>query len=191
MDKLEDRNVKVLKKFEPFILGFCKCGCGTEISVRSQTHRTLQQYVQYHHSKGANNWKWKGRMLDKDGYTLIKRPFHPYTDTRGYVRHHRLVIEQYLTIKFGIPIYLLPYFVVHHKDNNKQNNVLSNLEILTKRQHDSLPRLDMTNRKCILCNKGTYIDKEGQPRWYRYEDGHICSVCNWQVKSKLKKFKQD
>lgn len=81
--------------------------------------------------KGSKNPNWKGgRRKDKDGYILIHAPFHPYCDSDGYVREHRLVMEKYFK-KF-----LLPQEVVHHKNNNKEDNRIENLELFKKEEHD-------------------------------------------------------
>ena len=70
------------------------------------------------------NYFWNGgRMIDADGYILLKSPDHPYRTAGGYVREHRLVMEQ----KLGR--YLVPGEVVHHIDSDKQNNHPDNLEI--------------------------------------------------------------
>lgn len=70
------------------------------------------------------NYFWKGgRTEDIDGYILVKSPGHPFADQRGYVREHRLVMEQTLGH------YLHPIAVVHHIDCDKRNNAPSNLEV--------------------------------------------------------------
>jgi predicted DNA-binding protein (UPF0251 family) len=70
------------------------------------------------------NYFWKGgRTQDVDGYVLVKSPGHPFADKRGYVREHRLVMEQTLGR------YLHPKEVVHHIDGDKRNNAPSNLEV--------------------------------------------------------------
>jgi hypothetical protein len=72
----------------------------------------------------ANNPRWQGgRVIDDDGYVLIKRPDHPHCDRHGYVREHRLVMEATLGRL------LLPTEVVHHKDGNRQDNRPGNLEL--------------------------------------------------------------
>lgn len=70
------------------------------------------------------NYFWNGgRAIDADGYVLLKRSDHPNATKAGYVREHRLVMEQHLGR------YLDRSEVVHHIDGNKQNNALSNLQV--------------------------------------------------------------
>ena len=62
-----------------------------------------------------------GRVTDKDGYILIKANDHPHANSGGYVREHRLVMEEQLGR------YLLPEEVVHHINGIKDDNRLENL----------------------------------------------------------------
>ena len=74
--------------------------------------------------KGANNPNWKGgRNVDADGYALVHYPSHPFCDRHGYVREHRLVMETALNR------YLTQDEVVHHKNKNKLDNSIGNLEL--------------------------------------------------------------
>lgn len=73
---------------------------------------------------GSNNPKWRGgRQVDKDGYILRLATDHPYRNRHGYVREHRLVMEQ------ALGRFLLPTEVVDHIDGNRSNNDLSNLRV--------------------------------------------------------------
>jgi hypothetical protein len=74
---------------------------------------------------GEKNPMWKGgQTVDKHGYILVRAPEgHPFANRHGYVRLHRLVMEQ----KLGR--YLRPEEVVHHIDGNPQNNDPENLEL--------------------------------------------------------------
>lgn len=83
--------------------------------------------------KREKNYFWRGgKYIDKLGYVLIKDRNHPYCDSKGYVREHRIVMEKKLNR------YLLPSEVVHHKDENKLNNQIENLELMTASEHVSL-----------------------------------------------------
>lgn len=69
------------------------------------------------------NPKWRGgRYLDRDGYILVLCPDHPRS-RRGYVLEHRLVMERH------IGRHLLPGEVVHHRNDNRTDNRIENLEL--------------------------------------------------------------
>jgi len=64
------------------------------------------------------------------GYVMRKVENHPYADKRGYVREHRLLIEE----KMGR--FLVPQKeFVHHIDQNRSNNKLSNLKLQGHGEH--------------------------------------------------------
>lgn len=62
-------------------------------------------------------------MADKHGYILVHMPDHPNCDRHGYVREHRIVMEQ----KLGR--LLDQKEVVHHLDGTTDNNHPDNLGI--------------------------------------------------------------
>jgi hypothetical protein len=63
------------------------------------------------------------------GYKYIYKPEHPSANDGLYVAEHRFVMEQ----KIGR--YLKQNEVVHHRDGNKQNNNIKNLELLRREDH--------------------------------------------------------
>ena len=68
---------------------------------------------------------WKGgETIDKDGYRLIWVEKHPnHRKYSHYMLEHRLVMEK------SIGRYLSRIEVVHHKNGNKLDNRLENLEL--------------------------------------------------------------
>jgi len=65
--------------------------------------------------RGNNHYSWKEKVKSRK-YLLITKPEHPFCNSQGYIREHRLVVEK------QIGRYLLPTERVHHigkKDDNR------------------------------------------------------------------------
>ena len=74
----------------------------------------------------ANNQNWSGGITKtRDGYIKVRDPLNVMADNRGYVWEHRLVMAKHI----GRP--LLRTEVVHHIDDNKGNNHISNLMLFS------------------------------------------------------------
>mgnify|MGYP006921464089 CR=1 FL=1 len=77
--------------------------------------------------KFKNGHKWVGKLrVEKrksNKYIEIYSPHHPYKNIRNAVLEHRLVVEKF------IGRFLLPNEVVHHKNGNKKDNRIKNLEV--------------------------------------------------------------
>lgn len=86
----------------------------------------------------ANHWKhWKlygdplikkhrspgEGTVNEQGYYLVRMPDHPNANVNGYVHEHRMVMSEHL----GRP--LKPFENVHHKNGNRRDNRLENLEL--------------------------------------------------------------
>lgn len=76
--------------------------------------------------KGENSFAFKnGWTINSAGYRCIKVG-------NKYLYEHRIVMEEFLNRK------LKKDEVVHHKDKNKLNNCIENLQLMTKKEHDRL-----------------------------------------------------
>lgn len=74
--------------------------------------------------KGSKGWYLE------NGYIMRKVNYHPKANSRGYVSEHRLVMEQHLGR------FLSTNEVVHHKNGNRSDNELNNLELIyTNSEH--------------------------------------------------------
>jgi hypothetical protein len=62
-----------------------------------------------------------GRQRTSDGYIRIYSPGHPCADRHGFVLEHRLVMESHIGRT------LSPTEIVHHINENKQDNRIENL----------------------------------------------------------------
>jgi hypothetical protein len=82
-------------------------------------------------SAGSNNGNWKGgRRIHTKGYVEIHKPGHPRAQPNGYVLEHLIVMEK----KLGRP--LADGEIVHHKDQDKQNNRPNNLALTDYPEHN-------------------------------------------------------
>jgi uncharacterized protein (DUF1330 family) len=68
------------------------------------------------------NWKG-GRIITTEGYIRVYSPEHPFKDNSGYVLEHRLIVEKF------IGRYLTKEEVIHHLNEDKQDNRIENLMI--------------------------------------------------------------
>lgn len=97
---------------------------------------------------GAGNPKWRGgKFTDQDGYILVKNRSHPFADNRGYIREHRLVMEE----KLGR--YLKPTEHIDHVNRIKSDNRLVNLRLSTQSQNN-MNKAKQSNNK--LGYKGVF-----------------------------------
>ena len=90
--------------------------------------------------KGELSLAWSGgKYKTSSGYVLSHRPEHPNTNSRGYVREHRLVCEQVLGR------YLSKEEQVHHINGVKNDNRPQNLKVMSIHDHLSFENVGEKN----------------------------------------------
>lgn len=122
---------------------------------------------------------WNGRNREY-GYLNVKH--HPFKWKIGYVSIYKLIYEKYLTKINGIKTYIHPSLDVHHIDHNPKHNFITNLEIISHKDHKAYHHKEgkkkILKRKCLACNGSTWKDKRGVYFWSNYEDlGYLCNKC--------------
>jgi hypothetical protein len=74
------------------------------------------------------NGNWKGGIRKrKDGYIFIR-----IKETRSERLMHRVIMEEYLGRK------LLRNEIIHHRNSNKSDNRIKNLQIMSQSEHAKL-----------------------------------------------------
>jgi hypothetical protein len=68
-------------------------------------------------------------------YQLTFMPEHPRADLLGFVGVHLLVMEEMLGRRIA------KGEIVHHKDFHKPNNEPSNLQLMTRLEHQNIPAM--------------------------------------------------
>jgi endogenous inhibitor of DNA gyrase (YacG/DUF329 family) len=115
---------------------FCDRKC------KDEWHKTIKTYWEDPHKasearrkislnhadvSASNNPKWNGGKCVSRGYIYLLRPDHPHRNNNGYVREHRLVMEE----KLGR--YLDPSEIVHHINGVVDDNRIENLKLYALR----------------------------------------------------------
>lgn len=103
--------------------------CGKEFEQYASEYDRPSRVRKFEERFCSKKCSAKGKTTDGDGYILLYMPEHPNCNSIGFIREHRYIIEQH------IGRLLTKEEVVHHKDNNKSNNSLDNLELLSVSQH--------------------------------------------------------
>ena len=109
-------------------------------------------------------WEIKG-LVSKGEYVYAIVPNHPYATKNNYVLYHRVLMENHINR------ILDKNELIHHKNENKKDNYIENLEIISRPDHGRLHakkgRLWVSLR-CPCCKKvferqkrQTFLSKKG------------------------------
>lgn len=108
--------------------------------------------------RAARHYFWKGGESAKVGkYVYLHRPNHPNATASGRVLEHRLVVEAH------VGRYLTRLEVVHHKDGDRSNNHIDNLQLFASNGEHLL--LEMKDYLPQWSEDGKRRVREGRKRW--------------------------
>lgn len=127
---------------------------------------------------------WKiSKVVSKGDYNYVVVRNHPNATKNGYVLHHRIVMEN----KLGR--LLSSNEIVHHKNGDKKDNRVENLEVMSSKEHARLHGLEqgvqMVELKCPHCSE-SFIREKRQTHLQKRSSWTTCSrSCRGKFSSKI------
>jgi HNH endonuclease len=105
----------------------------------------------------AANGTGRNKMLN--GYIMVTRPGHPLAGARGRVYEHRLVV-------WDAGLLTDPTLAVHHRNGDRADNRIENLEVLSHADH---LRLHQPPKNCTVdgCSRPHYGSGLCSMHWRR------------------------
>lgn len=87
------------------------------------------------HARGDRNAKWRGgRFMTSHGYVAVRvAPDHLHA--WGHHANVKYAYEHILVMESHLGRHLKPKEIVHHKNENKADNRIENLELMTSSAH--------------------------------------------------------
>lgn len=126
------------------------------------------------------NLRPEEKRLSTSGYFMFYRPGHPMADKAGRLMEHRLVMAEHLGRMLDA------CEVVHHKDGDRQNNAIENLELMsghkehaaTHAQESELYQLRQQGKlRCSACKEVKPLDSFDIGNSMRYGRKNQCKEC--------------
>lgn len=157
-----------------------KClNCGSTENIISYPYSKFKGYCKSCMYLLRDGTKYKngeiGKSINSDGYVVLhgaKYRSYPNYINGGILEHHAVMYEH-----IGRPIDT-SIEVVHHKDHNKRNNSIDNLELLSIPEHNA-KHADLSC-KHLPQNNLDYVYKNGKKIMFVPELFTIVSICEYE-----------
>ena len=109
--------------------GLCRC-CSTLLTGAAKDVGFCSRKCSSHGTTGREGRPLGYCRITDRGYILIKVGiWYPGANSDGWMYEHRLAMQEHMGRL------LFPYELVHHKNGNKADNGIGNLELCVKGQH--------------------------------------------------------
>lgn len=126
--------------------------CPIKAAERSRRYRLLKKIEKYgpesatvnmsgrhgNHPKGEKNARWNPleRRKTSHGYIAVRvAPDHPHAWGPNRLKRFKYAYEHVVVMMSHIGRSLLPNEIVHHRNGDRSDNRLDNLELMTKEDH--------------------------------------------------------
>ena len=116
---------------------YCSNSCAAHYKGKSTIGKKLAQRL---------GWTYSAATTDKNGYVRMYAGNHPYANGRKMIAQHIIVMELHLKRQ------LAPIECVHHKNENKKDNRLENLELMTKAYHSKHHAKESAAKRVRMAN---------------------------------------
>jgi len=83
-------------------------------------------------NSGPLYYRWKNGIVLRNGYVYVMNKKHPYAKYDPYIKRCRIVMEKHLGR------YLKPSEIIHHINQNKKDDRIKNLQIVTRIEHNRI-----------------------------------------------------
>lgn len=126
-------------------------------------------------------WKIQ-RVVKKGKYLYAVVPEHPKATKNGYVLEHRVVMENHLGRM------LEPNEVVHHENEDKHDNRISNLKVMTLSDHSKLHARSpkMISLECDYCGKSFERRRNQRSAVKGYKRSFCSRSCNGKFQAQAR-----
>lgn len=134
----------------------CKCDCGNGkiISSNALLNNATKSCGCQQYLKGEKHSRWKGgRNITQSGYIEIYAPEHSMSNSKGYILEHRLVMANKIRRN------LLDTETVHHKNGNRKDNRIDNLELWNSSHPSGQKVSDLIKHAQYILKTYTPIEK--------------------------------
>lgn len=130
----------------------------------------------------------KVRRISQSGHIMVKAPseYGGKIYHGGWIYEHRYLMEKHLGR------YLTSFEVVHHKDHNKMNNSIDNLEVLSGEEHSKIhgehSLASYVEIECPVCSK---IFKKRKNKTHLVRKNYSATYCSRRCSGKSKGFSSE